>query len=153
MRYLAIDHGEKRTGLAVGSDTTGIVTPLDVLEAPNMSELLRLIAHRADEGRGDRRRSRCRYGSNRRKWFSWSARSRGLRVRYEQRLGQQRGRRSGAEDHQAGHGDAQRARSRRRKCGGPDGCNDGGRQCAKASPLSVTGAVHPSRHRTNRRPP
>ena len=34
MRYLAIDLGDKRTGLAVGDDETCIATPLDVVEAP-----------------------------------------------------------------------------------------------------------------------
>lgn len=34
MRYLAIDLGDKRTGLAVGDDETRIATPLDVLELP-----------------------------------------------------------------------------------------------------------------------
>jgi putative Holliday junction resolvase len=34
MRYLAIDPGAKRTGLAMGDDITGIATPADVLEVP-----------------------------------------------------------------------------------------------------------------------
>lgn len=34
MRYLAIDFGDKRTGLAVGDAETRIVTPLRVIEAP-----------------------------------------------------------------------------------------------------------------------
>lgn len=34
MRYLAIDLGDKRTGLALGDDVTRVVTPLDVLEVP-----------------------------------------------------------------------------------------------------------------------
>ena len=34
MRYLAIDIGDKRTGLAVGDDETRIVSPLDVVEVP-----------------------------------------------------------------------------------------------------------------------
>ncbi|NBC10426.1 MAG: Holliday junction resolvase RuvX [Planctomycetes bacterium] len=33
MRYLAIDLGGKRTGLAVGDDESGIVSPLTVVEA------------------------------------------------------------------------------------------------------------------------
>ena len=33
MRYLAIDLGDKRTGLAVGDDVTGIASPVDVIEA------------------------------------------------------------------------------------------------------------------------
>ena len=32
MRYIAIDLGEKRTGLASGDNETNIVTPLDVLD-------------------------------------------------------------------------------------------------------------------------
>jgi putative Holliday junction resolvase len=34
MRYLCIDLGDKRTGLAVGDAITRIATPLDVLEVP-----------------------------------------------------------------------------------------------------------------------
>ena len=34
VRYLAIDIGDKRTGLAVGDNETGIVAPLEVVEAP-----------------------------------------------------------------------------------------------------------------------
>jgi putative Holliday junction resolvase len=34
MRYLAIDLGDKRTGLASGDSITRIVTPLEVLEVP-----------------------------------------------------------------------------------------------------------------------
>jgi len=33
MRYLAIDPGAKRTGLAMGDDITGVATPLEVIEA------------------------------------------------------------------------------------------------------------------------
>ncbi|MCC6321417.1 MAG: Holliday junction resolvase RuvX [Phycisphaerales bacterium] len=40
-RYLAIDLGDKRTGLAVGDDFTAVVAPLTVLEVP--------IAERAGE--------------------------------------------------------------------------------------------------------
>jgi len=35
MRYLAIDLGEKRTGLAVGDDVSDMVSPMKVLEAPH----------------------------------------------------------------------------------------------------------------------
>lgn len=38
MRYLAIDLGDRRTGVAVGDDQTGIVTPLDVIETGSDSE-------------------------------------------------------------------------------------------------------------------
>lgn len=34
MRYLAIDLGDKRTGLALGDPETGIVSPLEVIETP-----------------------------------------------------------------------------------------------------------------------
>lgn len=52
MRYLAIDLGDKRTGLAVGDDVTHIVTPIDVLHAPRvygdapLLEALRLAIER-----------------------------------------------------------------------------------------------------------
>jgi len=42
MRYLAIDLGGKRTGLAVGDDESGIVSPLTVVEAKR--DALRLEA-------------------------------------------------------------------------------------------------------------
>lgn len=53
MRYVAIDLGEKRTGLAVGDDETGLVTPLQVIEA-SMEErggasLLAAIVRAVDE--------------------------------------------------------------------------------------------------------
>ena len=44
MRYLAIDLGAKRTGLAVGGDATGIVTPVGVITAAGDGELMREIA-------------------------------------------------------------------------------------------------------------
>lgn len=34
MRYLAIDLGDKRTGIAIGDSQTRIVTPVEVLETP-----------------------------------------------------------------------------------------------------------------------
>ncbi|MBY0114303.1 MAG: Holliday junction resolvase RuvX [Phycisphaerales bacterium] len=34
MRYLAIDLGDKRTGLALGDPVTGIVSPIEVIETP-----------------------------------------------------------------------------------------------------------------------
>ncbi len=34
MRYLCIDLGDKRTGLAIGDPQTRLITPLDVLETP-----------------------------------------------------------------------------------------------------------------------
>jgi putative Holliday junction resolvase len=44
VRFLAIDLGERRTGLAVGDDVTGIVTPLSVIELPPDHRLLEAIA-------------------------------------------------------------------------------------------------------------
>ena len=38
MRYLAIDLGDKRTGVAVGDHITGIVTPLEVIETASENE-------------------------------------------------------------------------------------------------------------------
>src|SRR5262245_54876766 len=34
MRYVAVDLGDKRSGLAVGDSQTRVITPLDVLESP-----------------------------------------------------------------------------------------------------------------------
>ncbi len=34
MRYLAVDLGDKRTGLAVGDDVTGLVSPAGMIEKP-----------------------------------------------------------------------------------------------------------------------
>ncbi len=42
-RYLAIDLGGKRTGLAVGDDVTRIATPVDVLEIPPGPRLIEAI--------------------------------------------------------------------------------------------------------------
>jgi putative pre-16S rRNA nuclease len=43
MRYLAIDLGEKRTGLAVGDDVTGIVSPLGAINTVGADERLRQL--------------------------------------------------------------------------------------------------------------
>ncbi len=52
-RYLAIDLGDKRTGLAVGDRLTGVVTPLHTLEVPITDRageaLLLAIARAIDE--------------------------------------------------------------------------------------------------------
>ncbi|MDX2016670.1 MAG: Holliday junction resolvase RuvX [Planctomycetota bacterium] len=52
MRYLAIDLGDKRTGLALGDDQTRLVTPLDVLEVPISADegqqLLRALTRAID---------------------------------------------------------------------------------------------------------
>jgi len=57
MRYLAIDLGDKRTGLASGDSITRIVTPLEVLEvsiaARGGEELLGAIARKVREHLGD----------------------------------------------------------------------------------------------------
>src|SRR5262245_17523600 len=56
MRYLAIDLGEKRTGLAVGDSQTRLVSPLGVLEIPAASNggqaLLDALATAAEEQLG-----------------------------------------------------------------------------------------------------
>ena len=44
MRYLAIDPGAKRTGLAVGDDHTRIATPAGAISTTNSAERLRQIA-------------------------------------------------------------------------------------------------------------
>lgn len=53
MRVLAIDLGDKRTGLAVGDRASGIVTPAGVLEVPltlrDGQALLDALARAADE--------------------------------------------------------------------------------------------------------
>ena len=43
MRYLSIDLGDKRTGLAVGDDESGVVSPLDVLVMPRGPRLVDAI--------------------------------------------------------------------------------------------------------------
>ena len=40
MRYLCIDLGDKRTGLALGDDETRIVSPIDDVVAPRLSDAL-----------------------------------------------------------------------------------------------------------------
>lgn len=44
MRYLCIDPGTKRVGLAVGSDETEIITPIRAIETQDLNERMRLIA-------------------------------------------------------------------------------------------------------------
>ena len=43
MRYLAIDHGQKRTGLAISDASETLVSPHSVIETTNEGELLRQI--------------------------------------------------------------------------------------------------------------
>lgn len=56
MRYLAVDLGDKRTGLAVGDSETGIVSPAGLLEAPMHNRegvlLLEAIGRACDEHLG-----------------------------------------------------------------------------------------------------
>lgn len=56
MRFLAIDLGNKRTGLAVGDDQTNLVTPLHAVECPaglcGGEALLDLLAKAADDAVG-----------------------------------------------------------------------------------------------------
>ncbi len=58
MRYLCIDLGDKRTGLAVGDDITGLATAVGVLEVPRERDagraLLSAIARAIDEHLGPR---------------------------------------------------------------------------------------------------
>ena len=49
MRYLAIDLGARRTGLAVGDDITGIASPLEVIATGSELERMRLIARAIDD--------------------------------------------------------------------------------------------------------
>lgn len=49
MRYLSIDLGGKRTGLAIGSDVLGVATPLSVVEGQDDDARLHGIAEAIDE--------------------------------------------------------------------------------------------------------
>ena len=49
MRFLAIDFGEQRTGLAIGDDSTRIVSPAGVVESGKLDEQLRVIGDVIDE--------------------------------------------------------------------------------------------------------
>ncbi len=44
MRYLGIDHGGKRIGLAIGEGETRIAMPLETIEADSAEEAARIIA-------------------------------------------------------------------------------------------------------------
>jgi len=48
-RYLAVDLGDRRTGLAAGDDETGLVDPLEVLEVPREKGLLEAVLRRVAE--------------------------------------------------------------------------------------------------------
>lgn len=43
MKYLGIDHGEKRIGLAIGDDETYIAVPLETIEAGDRKEAVAAI--------------------------------------------------------------------------------------------------------------
>lgn len=62
MRYVAIDLGDKRTGLAVGDSVTGLVSPLEVLEVPLAGDgggsLLKAISNAIVEQMGPAGRGR-----------------------------------------------------------------------------------------------
>lgn len=49
MRYLAIDLGGKRTGLAVGDDVTGQAGPVGVIQTADVGQLLAELARAIDE--------------------------------------------------------------------------------------------------------
>lgn len=51
MRYLAIDLGAKRTGLAAGDDVVGLVQPVEVIQVPRGPALMDALA-RAIERHG-----------------------------------------------------------------------------------------------------
>ncbi len=51
MRYLAIDHGQKRTGLAVSDASETLVSPHSVIETQSSTELLRRITAVIDDER------------------------------------------------------------------------------------------------------
>ena len=49
MRYLGIDFGDKRTGLAVGDDLTCIASPLNVIYAGNQEQCISQIGEVIDQ--------------------------------------------------------------------------------------------------------
>ena len=49
MRYLAIDLGDKRTGLAVGDDVTRIAGPVEVIETSSERERLALLVQAVEQ--------------------------------------------------------------------------------------------------------
>jgi putative Holliday junction resolvase len=48
VRYLAVDLGAKRTGLAAGDDVTGLVQPVEVLQVPRGPALMDALAKAVD---------------------------------------------------------------------------------------------------------
>ena len=53
MRYLAIDLGQKRSGLAIGDDVTKIATPIGAVAANGHEQRLTRLLHAIDEHRPD----------------------------------------------------------------------------------------------------
>ena len=53
MRYLAIDFGDKRTGLAVGDDVTRIAGPVDVIQTGTPEQYLTRLAEAVDRHGAD----------------------------------------------------------------------------------------------------
>lgn len=53
MRYLAVDHGQKRTGLAISDASETLVSPHSVIETQSDIELLRRILAVIDEEKID----------------------------------------------------------------------------------------------------
>jgi putative Holliday junction resolvase len=53
MRYLAIDPGDKRTGLAVGDDETNIVTPIGAIVHGSDNERLALLRKAVEQQQPD----------------------------------------------------------------------------------------------------
>ncbi len=53
MRYLAIDLGDKRTGLALGDSQTGLVSPLDVIEVAADADQGKLLVSRVAKAVGE----------------------------------------------------------------------------------------------------
>ena len=49
MRYLAVDLGDKRTGLAIADDETKVASPLTVIELPCGDPLLEALTNAVDE--------------------------------------------------------------------------------------------------------
>jgi putative holliday junction resolvase len=49
MRYLAVDLGSKRTGLAVGSDTLNMVSPVGIIQVVDQKQLIATLVKTIDE--------------------------------------------------------------------------------------------------------
>ncbi|MEX0653301.1 MAG: Holliday junction resolvase RuvX [Phycisphaeraceae bacterium] len=49
MRYMAIDLGQKRTGVAVGDDVTGLATPVEVITTASEDERLHRLGKLIEE--------------------------------------------------------------------------------------------------------